>query len=729
MNNTNTLLVELCCEELPPKALQNLGNSFAENIYKSLQKNDLVNTDSAFTAYASPRRLSVIINNIRKVSPDKLVQQKLMPVKIAFENAENKKPSAALIKKLNTFNLNTENENLDNIISQLRIEKEMVFFDNTISGIDLAKGLQVAVENAISSLPIPKVMNYQLQDGWSSVQFVRPVHHLVALLDYEIIPISVLGLTANNITKGHRFECKTENNLIRINNANDYTKILSEQGKVIANFADRKNIIQQQLNDAAKEVANEVGEELFITEDDDLLNEVTALVEYPNVLVGTFEKEFLVVPQECLILTMKTNQKYFPLLNKNGKLSNKFLLVSNIKPADCSAIIDGNERVVRPRLSDARFFFEQDCKKTLESRGNLLSKVIYHNKLGNQQQRNNRVVEIAKNILNLPYFATIKQQNLTEEVIKATQLSKADLLTDMVGEFPELQGIMGRYYAQNDGLSDSIAFAIEDHYKPRFSGDDLPRNIVGKIVALADKLETITGLFGIGQLPTGDKDPFALRRHAIGISRLLSEKNNSLNLPLNDLLVIANNVFKSNISDAKEYSETNLKLLQNFIYERFAGILKDQGFTTNEIDSILSLQPSDLYNVYDKLNAVKEFKKLPEFEALVAANKRIYNILKKVDSKVLNLQELTINETLFSEVAEKDLYNILNEVATTSMQYYQQQDYTKSLIELAKLKNNIDIFFEKVMVNVDDINIKNNRLALLNSLFAVMNKIADLSKL
>lgn len=728
MNNINTLLVELCCEELPPKALQNLGNSFAENIYKSLQKNDLVNTNSVFTAYASPRRLAVIINNVRKVSPDKLVQQKLMPVKIAFENIEDKRPSAALIKKLNNLNINTT-ENLDSIISQLRIEKEMVFFDNTISGIDLAKGLQVAVENAISLLPIPKVMNYQLQDGWSSVQFVRPVHHLVALLDNKIIPISVLGLKANNITKGHRFECKTENNLICINNASDYEKILLEQGKVIVNFANRKNIIQQQLDNAAKNIANEIGEELFIIKDDNLLNEVTALVEFPNVLVGTFEKEFLIVPQECLILTMKTNQKYFPLLNKNGKLSNKFLLVSNIKPDDCSAIIDGNERVVRPRLSDARFFFEQDCKKSLESRGNLLSKVIYHNKLGNQQQRNNRVVEIAKNILKLPYFATIKQQNLAEEVIKATQLSKADLLTDMVGEFPELQGIMGRYYAQNDGLSDNIAFAIEDHYKPRFAGDDLPRNIVGKIVALADKLETITGLFGIGQLPTGDKDPFALRRHAIGISRLLSEKNNSLNLPLNDLVVIANNVFKNNINDVKDYSETNLKLLQNFIYERFAGILKDQGFTTNEIDSILSLQPSDLYNVYDKLNAVKEFKKLPEFEALVAANKRIYNILKKVDSKVLNLNELTINETLLSETAEQDLYKILNEVATISMQYYQQQNYTQSLISLAKLKNNIDIFFEKVMVNVDDISIKNNRLALLNSLFAVMNKIADLSKL
>jgi glycyl-tRNA synthetase beta chain len=383
--------------------------------------------------------------------------------------------------------------------------------------------LQRAIETALAALPIPKVMSYQLADGWDTVHFVRPAHGIVALHGEQVVPLAVLGLRAGNTTRGHRFEAQCDP--VRIASADAYAETLRRDGAVIASFAERRAEIERQLAAAAARA----GSALQPIEDDALLDEVTALVERPNVLIGEFEEEFLAVPQECLILTMKANQKYFPLLDAEGKLSNKFLVVSNISPDDPSAVISGNERVVRPRLADAKFFFDQDRKKSLESRVPGLAKVVYHNKLGTQSERLQRVTAIARLVAE-----QIGGNELALRAERAALLTKADLLTDMVGEFPELQGIMGRYYALHGGILNDIADAIEDHYKPRFAGDSLPRGPVGTAVAMADKLETLAGMFGIGQTPTGDKDPFALRRHALGVIRMLVE--GKLNLPLDRLL-------------------------------------------------------------------------------------------------------------------------------------------------------------------------------------------------
>jgi glycyl-tRNA synthetase beta chain len=446
--------------------------------------------------------------------------------------------------------------------------------------------------------------------------------------------------------------------------------------------------------------------------DDALLDEVTALVERPNVLLGQFEQEFLEVPPECLILTMKANQKYFPLLDNVGKLTNQFLIVSNISPADASAVIGGNERVVRPRLADAKFFFDQDRKKALDSRVLGLAKVVYHNKLGTQGERVTRVQAIARAI-----GQQLGGEALALKAEQAALLAKADLLTDMVGEFPELQGIMGRYYAQHDGLSDDIAFAIEDHYKPRFAGDDLPRSDVGVCVALADKLETLVGLFGIGERPTGDKDPFALRRHALGVIRMLIEKE--LPLRLFDLVNIAFSAFPSGLLGQ---AHTDVEM---FMFERLSGVMREQGYSANEVDAVLSQNPTAIDLVPKQLEAVRAFSGLPEAPALAAANKRVGNILKKAEGGVGDAAD----PARFVEDAEKALFAALGEIAPQADAAFEAGDYTTSLQKLAALKTPVDAFFDNVMVNADDPALKANRLALLNQLHRTMNRVADLSRL
>ena len=448
-------------------------------------------------------------------------------------------------------------------------------------------------------------------------------------------------------------------------------------------------------------------------DDDALLDEVTALVERPNVLIGQFEEEFLAVPQECLILTMKANQKYFPLLDAAGKLTNKFLVVSNISPADPSAVIGGNERVVRPRLADAKFFFDQDRKKTLESRVLNLAKVVYHNKLGTQGERVQRVCAIAKAI-----GQQLGGEALALQAEQAALLAKADLLTDMVGEFPELQGIMGRYYALHDGLSADIADAIEDHYKPRFAGDTLPRNQVGTVVALADKLETLVGMFGIGQIPTGDRDPFALRRHALGSIRMLAE--NDLDLPLDSLLQTAAAPFAA--VDGFKAAET---ALADFIYDRLAGSLREQGYTAQEVDAVVSQRPQRLGDIPKRLAAVRAFSALPEAAALAAANKRVGNILKKVEDSV----DPWVDTALLKEAAEIALHDALVDVVPQADAAFITGDYSESLQTLAALRAPVDAFFDGVMVNADDPALRANRLGLLAKLHAAMNQVADISKL
>ncbi|MBI3431181.1 MAG: glycine--tRNA ligase subunit beta [Hydrogenophilales bacterium] len=700
--SAQNLLVELFVEELPPKALKKLGEAFSFALFESLKAQGLTGTDSVVTPYASPRRLAVHITAVAAQADDKRQSQKLMPVSVGYD--ANGKPTAALLKKLAP--LGYDADNIPTLKHASDGKAEALFLDILVPGMGLEGGLKKAIEETLGKLPIPKVMTYPNPsgEGWETVNFVRPAHGLIALHGADVVPVSVLGLQAGRMTQGHRFEARVDP--VAITNADCYALQMADEGAVIASFAERRAEIVRQLQDAAAPLG------LRPIEDDALLDEVTALVERPNVLVGKFEEAFLEVPQECLILTMKANQKYFPLLDAAGKLTNRFLIVSNISPADASAVIQGNERVVRPRLADAKFFFDQDRKRTLESRVLGLAKVVYHNKLGSQGERVERVRAIAFAIAH--ELRDLPGAGLAD---RAALLAKGDLLTDMVGEFPELQGIMGRYYAAHDGEDELVAEAIEDHYKPRFAGDELPRSDVGVCVALADKLETLVGLFSIGEKPTGDKDPFALRRHALGIIRMLMEKN--LPLDVNRLLEIG----------AKPFASVDVEALQEalylFIYERLAGMLRDQGYRANEVDAVLSLRPSVLAEVPKRLNAVRSFAALTESESLAAANKRVGNILKKAEGEVGS----TADPARCVEDAEKALFAALGEIAPRADTAFESGDYTASLQALAALKAPVDAFFDNVMVNADDPALKANRLALLNQLHRTMNQVADLSRL
>ncbi|MDO9012047.1 MAG: glycine--tRNA ligase subunit beta [Gallionella sp.] len=706
--STKNLLVELFVEELPPKSLKKLGESFSEVLYDSLIAQGLALKETRVTAFASPRRLAVHIESVSLQAADRSVSQKLMPVKVGLDAEGNATP--ALLKKLTSMGADAS------VVPGLRRETdgkaEALYFDSIVAGVKLPEGLQLALLETIARLPIAKVMTYPdpTGDGWATVNFVRPAHSLVALHGRKIIPVSVLGLTAGNTTKGHRFEAGVET--IVLEEADSYARQLETEGAVIASFEQRRAEIARQLAAAAGK------EGLRPIEDDALLDEVTALVERPNVLLGQFEKEFLEVPQECLILTMKANQKYFPLLDAQGKLTNQFLIVSNIRPKDASLVIAGNERVVRPRLADAKFFFDQDRKKPLDARVLGLSRVVYHNKLGTQGERVERVQAIARAI-----GQQLGGDALAMQADQAALLAKADLLTDMVGEFPELQGIMGRYYAQHDGLSDDIAYAIEDHYKPRFAGDELPRNSVGICVALADKLETLVGLFGIGQIPTGDRDPFALRRHALGVIRMLIEKE--LPLSLSTLIDSAFAGFSSGLlSDAHTDVET-------FIFERLGGMMREQGYSTNEVEAVLCMRPVQLYLVPKQLEAVRAFAALPAASALAAANKRVGNILKKVEDALRQAQgeRIVVDAALLTEAAEQALYQALSLIAPRADAAFAAGDYTASLQALAALREPVDAFFDSVMVNAEEPALRANRLALLAQLHQAMNRVADLSRL
>ena len=697
------LLVELQVEELPPKSLKQLGGSFAEFIASNLQNQGFIeDAINKQVVYASPRRLAVWVADVAVQAADKPVSQKLMPVKVGLD--ANGQATPPLLKKL--ASLGADASAVPHLKHVQEGKAEVLFFDTIVPGMSLKAGLQKALDEAINRLPIPKVMTYQLADGWSSVNFVRPAHSLIALHGADVIPVCTLGLESGRETRGHRFEAKAQ--VISINEADSYAQQLLDEGAVIASFDDRRAEIRRQLTAAAEE------ENLSLLQDDALLDEVTALVELPNVLVGQFESEFLNVPQECLVLTMKANQKYFPLMDADGKLTNRFLLVANVRPSDPGQVITGNERVVRSRLADAKFFFDQDRRKTLESRLSGLDQVVYHNKLGTQGERIQRVRVIARSIALL-----LGGETLADEAGKATLLAKTDLLTEMVGEFPELQGIMGHYYALHDGHSEVVAQAIEDHYKPRFAGDALPRNTVGICVALADKLETLTGLFSINQIPTGDKDPFALRRHALGIIRILIEKE--LSLSLDFLLKEARLAFDD------KYPETAESPLQ-FIYDRLAVSLREQGYPVQDIDAVISQSPKVLLDISKRLEAVRAFKQLSEAESLAAANKRVHNILEKSAKNDVAIKT-KVDAGLLSESAEIALYEALKHVQSLADEAFEQGNYTQSLQTLAALKEPIDTFFDHVMVNTDDADLRANRLCLLKLMHQSMNRVADLSKL
>ena len=564
----------------------------------------------------------------------------------------------------------------------------------TQAGQTLAALLGEIINTAIKKLPIPKVMRW----GSSTHTFVRPVHGLVALHGADVVPVNVLGLDSGRQTLGHRF---LSQGAIIFAQADDYAKQIAEQGKVIASFAERRAAIKAALDKVSGSLNARVAA------DDALLDEVTALVEYPVVLQAEFEAHFLAVPQECLILTMQQNQKYFPLLDQNGKLMNRFLLVSNLQTADPSHIIHGNERVLRARLSDAEFFYKQDQKATLESRLPKLEHVVYHNKIGSQAQRIDRLQTIAAHIAE-----QLGTDRATAE--RAARLAKADLVTEMVGEFPELQGTMGKYYAVLDGEQPEIAAAIEQHYQPRFADDKLPESLIATAVALADKLETLVGIWGIGLIPTGDKDPYALRRAALGVLRMLMNSP----LSINDLLTTVAAQFPRDLLAANTVTE-----VADFMQARLAVLLQND-YAQDTVAAVLAQRPDRLDDLADKLQAVESFKKLPEAAALAAANKRVQNLLKKADAQLGAVQE-----NLLQEDAERALFAATQALRPTVQAALAKHDFQAALTALAAVKPQVDAFFDNVMVMADDAAVKQNRLNLLNELSQLMNAVADISLL
>jgi glycyl-tRNA synthetase beta chain len=684
-----TLLIELLTEELPPKALERLSTVFANEVSIELREQELADEDSICTPFATPRRLALIITNVASQQADRVIERK-GPAVAAGVDAEGK-PSKALEGFMRgagvTFEqLQRSNDNKTEYFVA-RLEKKGQPLDVYLADI---------ITQALKKLPVPKLMRW----GDSDHQFVRPVHGLVMLHGDRIVPGEVLGLQSGRLTSGHRFLHTGE---IQVASADSYEETMTN-GKVIASFEKRRTRIDEYLKAKAHAL------NARINPSDGLLDEVTALVEWPVVYVGEFEKEYLEVPQECLILTMQQNQKYFPLLDIDGKLLNKFLIVSNMQVDNPKHIIDGNQRVVRPRLADARFFFNQDLKQTLESRVAKLDNVVYHNKLGTQLQRVERIITLAG--------AIAHQLNAEKSVAGlAARLAKADLTTDMVGEFPELQGIMGRYYALHDGENQVVADAIAAHYHPRFSGDTLPQGAVACAVALADKLDTLVGIYGIGLVPTGDKDPFGLRRHALGVLRILIET--PLALPLDTLLQLSKDSFT-----AVKLSGRVVADVHGFMLDRLRGYLRERDFSPDEIEAVVCQNPTRIDHVIPRLEAVCAFRKLPEAAALAAANKRIQNILKKTA-----IIEADIQYELLQEGTECVLYVQVQAIAPIVEARMENQDYAAALTLLASTRTAVDEFFDKVMVMAEDPSVRNNRLALLKKLGDLMNQVADISKL
>ncbi len=685
------LLIELLTEELPPKALRLLSEAFKEYLLDGLMGADLVHGNEGVRAFATPRRLAVLCPRVREAAPDKLLERKGPAVSAGLDAAG--KPTKALEGFMRSAGVDFGQ------LQRVQDGKGEYFVALVEKkGEALHVLLPDLIDAALKKLPVPKVMRW----GDSEYQFVRPVHGLVVMHGKRVLGDTVvLGLRAGNRTRGHRFLSAGD---IRLEAAEDYEAQLEREGRVIASFERRRALIAEKL--AAK--ARSLGAHLKDTEA--LLDEVTALVEWPEVYVGEFEREFLEVPQECLILTMQQNQKYFPLFDDSGRLQNRFLIVANMAVADPRHIVGGNQRVVRPRLADARFFFDQDRKQRLDTRVPRLAQVVYHNRLGSQLERVERLQKLAGAIARRLHA----DQAAAE---RAAYLAKADLLTGMVGEFPELQDIMGRYYAHHDGESPVVADAIEAHYRPRFAGDALPEGNVACAVALADKLDALIGFFGIGQVPSGDRDPFGLRRAALGVLRILIEK--PLPLDLGELITEGATGFPAGTLQAGSQAA-----LYDFMLERLRGYLREAGHAIEAIEAVLAGKPTRIDLVLPKLEAVREFVRLPEAQALAAANKRIVNLLKKVPPVAGEPDVLLLQES-----AEKALFERMNAVAPLVKSHVAGEDYTEALKALAQLREAVDTFFDQVMVMADEPLTRQNRLALLARLAGLMNQVADISRL
>ncbi len=676
---SETLLVELLTEELPPKALKRLGKSFGEYLYDFLSADKFL-TSTDYEIFTTPRRLAASFPAVRDIQEDREAFQKGPYV------ASGQDAIANFSRKYGIDSSRLER--------QTDKKGEYVLLRVQVKGERLDQRLAENVEKAIKRLSSPKLMRW----GDGDVQFVRPVHGLVMMHGKCVVAGQVLGLESRNVTLGHRFLSKGQ---IKIPAADQYEALLEKRGSVIASFTKRKEHIRTALLNAAAR-----SKPLW---DDALLDEVTALVEFPVVYQGTFSPEFLSVPQECLVLSMKQHQRYFPLAGPNGTLLSKFLVVSNLQTRDPANIIHGNERVLRARLADAKFFYDQDRKTRLEERVPPLAKVVYHHKLGTQLDRTGRIQLLAGKIARM----LAADAALAE---RAAWLAKADLLTGMVGEFPELQGVMGRYYALHDKEPAAVADAIEAHYRPRFAGDRLPEGNVACAVALADKLDALAGMFSIGQQPTGDKDPFGLRRAALGVIRILVE--NQLSLSLLSLVDAAFEPFANK-------AQTELRI---FFIERMRSYFLERGYTANEVEAVLSKRPVEISPIPKQLEAVRAFAALPEAASLATANKRIANILRQAESK---------GETLLGDAdlsALKDpveiaLFEALQAASRSAKPLFDARDFAGYLKTFASLKNPVDSFFDKVMVMVDDKRLRENRLALLSDMQNAMNRFADISKL
>jgi glycyl-tRNA synthetase beta chain len=712
--STTPLVVELLCEELPPRALATLGDSFAGLLAKELIRRRFVTGPRDVKSFATPRRLAVLISDVLDVSPSEPFTERLMPVSIGLDSEGN--PTPALKKKLAARQLSHVP------VSELRRESDgktqQLVYSGVAAGQALQVGLLSALEEAIEKLPIPKVMSYQLADGTTTVRFVRPAHGLVALHGSEVVPVSVLGLDAGRTIRGHRFQGADKFDLAR---AEDYESALGGMGGVIASFAARKAEILRQLEAEAKARGVTLGPADGYTA---LLDEVTALVEMPTVYAGTYDPEFLAVPAECLVLTMRQNQKYFPLFDAGGRLTHHFLMVSNMRLDDPSNIVRGNERVVRPRLADAQFFFETDKKTRLAARVPQLALIVYHNKLGTQLDRVDRLVSLSMKVQeSLP-----RGKAGVEWAVQAARLAKADLTTLMVGEFPELQGVMGRYYAESDGEEPSVCRAIEQHYWPRFAGDALPTGDASIAVALADRLDTLVAMFSIGQVPTGDKDPFGLRRAALGVVRILMETSPALNADLAKLIASAAEVLKV----PEDRRSAVVGSVRGFVRERLANLMKERGYSANEVAAVLEVEsaesrPDRLDLIPRKLEAVREFRKLPEAESLAAANKRIANILRQAYEKGERMGFPDGHS--FGEKLESDLHSALKRASAVASPLFEKGDYTGYLKSFAVLKQPVDAFFDGIMVMAEDPVVRRRRLSLLYALEFEMNRVADIARL
>jgi glycyl-tRNA synthetase beta chain len=687
-----SLLIELLTEELPPKSLTRLSQAFSRNVFEGLKEKGFLSAHSEVEPFATPRRLAVRVSGVLAKQPDRMVERK-GPAVTAGYGADGQ-PTPALLGFAKSCG-----------VEVTKLEKrqgdkgEQFVYGFKQKGEQLAKHLTAIVETSLKKLPVPKMMRW----GSGEAQFVRPVHGLILLHGARIIPGAVLGIKSGRKTLGHRFLSR---GAVTITHADHYEKLLERRGAVIARHETRTQMIQKQLDETVRKLGKAVT--WNVGKGPDLVEEVTSLVEYPVVYVGTFSQDFLEVPKECLVTSMQQHQKYFPLENGQGKLLPQFLFISNIKTKTPKHIIHGNERVLRARLSDAKFFYDQDRKTKLADRVPRLANVVYHNKLGSQLERVERIQKLAGEIARLVHADVITAE-------RAAYLSKADLLTDMVGEFPELQGVMGRYYAQHDGESSGVAEAIEQHYWPRFAGDALPASREAAAVALADRLYSLAGMFGIGQQPTGEKDPFGLRRAALGLIRIVIEKD--LPLSLNALTDLAFSVFPGSIGQAHTDVE-------NFVFDRLSGYLRDSGATAQEVEAVLSRRLVNLAEVPKILKAVRVFQAMPEAAALAAANKRIVNIVKKAGAEFVNAEPGKL-----SEPAERALFDAMLKLRPAVESRFKARDYTGALQMLAGLKQPVDAFFDGVMVMAEEKAVRENRLALLGDLKALMNRVADISRL